>query len=99
MGALLSLVSRANRTLRPSVDAQACLRDAQGASCQACAAACPEHIDPHSNLGDRDLAECVRCGNCKTACPVQAITFPLIEGAAFQGAIASRGMGRCRPRG
>lgn len=81
ISALLSLISTANRTLRPTADRATCLRDTHGQACQACAAACPEHIDPHSNLGDRPLSECIRCGACKVSCPVAAITFPLIDSA------------------
>lgn len=79
MGTLLSLLSALNKTARPSVDASLCLRDKDGAACKACAAACPESIDPHSNLGDRPLTECIKCGNCKLTCPVGAIRFPWIE--------------------
>lgn len=74
VGALLSLLSRGNRTLKPHVDASMCARHA-GSSCAACAQACPEHIDPCADLGDRSLAECTRCGACVNTCPAKALSF------------------------
>ncbi|WP_461546473.1 4Fe-4S binding protein [Senegalimassilia anaerobia] len=74
VGALLSLFSRGNRTFKPHVDASMCARHA-GSSCAACAQACPEHIDPCADLGDRSLAECTRCGACVNTCPAKALSF------------------------
>lgn len=79
VGALLSLVGKLNRTFRPSADASKCLRTTEGASCGACAAACPEMIDPHSDLGVRAVSDCTRCGKCSDACPAGAIAFPLLD--------------------
>ncbi|MBB3170658.1 4Fe-4S binding protein [Parvibacter caecicola] len=76
LGALMSLVSKANKTLRPQVDIETCLHS-KGSSCKACISACPERIDPINNLGDRSLNECIRCKSCSDVCPVGAITFPL----------------------
>lgn len=74
VGALLSLLSRGNRTFKPHADASMCARHA-GSSCAACAQACPEHIDPCADLGDRSLAECTRCGACVNTCPAKALSF------------------------
>ena len=74
VGALLSLLSRGNRTFKPHVDASMCARHA-GSSCAACAQACPEHIDPCADLGDRSRAECTRCGACVNTCPAKALSF------------------------
>lgn len=74
VGALLSLLSRGNRTFKPHVDASMCARHA-GSSCAACAQACPEHIDPCADLGDRSLAECTWCGACVNTCPAKALSF------------------------
>lgn len=74
VGALLSLLSRGNRTFKPHVDASMCARHA-GSSCAAYAQACPEHIDPCADLGDRSLAECTRCGACVNTCPAKALSF------------------------
>ncbi|WP_302961366.1 4Fe-4S binding protein [uncultured Adlercreutzia sp.] len=78
VGALLSLISRANRTLRPQIDTAKCLRSHKGDTCGVCAVSCPEHIDPHSDKGLVALHECTRCGACAEACPEGAISFPLM---------------------
>ena len=77
VGALLSLISRANKTFRPTVDTGKCLRCTSGDTCGACAAACPEQIDPQANLGAAPVFECTKCGKCADACPASAISFPL----------------------
>lgn len=78
IGAFLSLVSHANRTFRPKADAGKCLRTTEGNPCGVCATVCPEHIDPQSDLGERGLNECTRCGKCADACPASALSFPLL---------------------
>jgi ferredoxin-type protein NapH len=70
VSALLSLVSRANRTLRPRVNAERCLRE-RGKDCRVCVSVCPEQVDPHSLR----IPECTKCGKCLEACPEKAITF------------------------
>lgn len=77
MGALLSLISTLNRRFRPTVDRDICLRDTGQAGCRACAAACPEHIDPYADRGDRPMTECVKCRRCADSCPVHALALPL----------------------
>lgn len=74
ISALMSLVANFNRATRPKADPAICLRK-DGTPCTACAAVCPEFIDPAGDLGDRALAECTRCGQCAQACPVDAIRF------------------------
>lgn len=93
LGALLSLIAGLNRTFRPTVDEDACLRS-DGAACAACSAACPEHIDPYADLGERSLTDCTKCKNCANACPVGAITFPLVGGPGkARASVESKGMG------
>ena len=75
VGALLSLIASLNRTLRPRVDKEKCLRYTQGQACSACSSSCPELVDPHSDLGMRSMIECTRCGKCAEACPQDAISF------------------------
>lgn len=70
VSALLSLVSNANRTFKPTVNAAACLRT-QGIDCHVCVEACPEQLDPHT----RAIPECSKCGACVESCPAQAITI------------------------
>lgn len=71
ISALLSLVSRANRTLRPHVG-EACVR-AHGKDCRACVQVCPEQLDPHT----KRIPECSKCNACAEACPAQAISLKL----------------------
>ena len=72
VSALVSLISGLNRTLRPRVRADACLRSS-GVDCRACVEACPEQVDPHS----KRIPECSKCGACVEACPAQAIHMTL----------------------
>lgn len=75
IGALLSLISRANRTLRPNSDASVCLKESKGQKCDACAKACPEGIDLHDLVRSQPMHECTKCRKCADACPVHAISF------------------------
>lgn len=74
VSALLSLISSANRTFRPSVDPEACLRS-RGIDCTVCVDACPEQLDPHS----MSIPECSKCRECADLCPAKAISFPLVR--------------------
>jgi ferredoxin-type protein NapH len=78
MSALLSLVSTFNKTFKPQVDADKCLRSNLDEACAVCSSVCPERIDPHSDLGLRPTTECTRCNRCAQACPQGAISFPLL---------------------
>ena len=73
VGALVSLVAGANRTLRPHVRHKACLRTS-GIDCRACVEACPEQVDPHSAR----IPECSKCGACVEACPAGALSIRLL---------------------
>lgn len=79
ISALLSLVSRFNKTFRPAVDEKKCLRHTSCDSCGVCAISCPEHIDPHSDKGLVAISECTRCGACAEACPTGALGFPFLS--------------------
>ncbi len=82
LGALISLVSGANRTLRPHVDNASCLFSSKGTHCFACSKACPEHIDVRRpELSEGALANCTKCRECADACPAHAITFPALPKA------------------
>ena len=74
ISALVSLLSNLNDTLRPRVQADACLRS-RGVDCHACVDACPEQLDPHS----RRIPECSKCGKCVEACPAKAIGIKLLK--------------------
>lgn len=82
LGAFISLVSGANRTLRPHVDNASCLYSSKGTHCFACSKACPEHIDVRRpELSAAALANCTKCRECTDACPARAITFPVLPKA------------------
>ena len=79
LGALLSLFSGPNKTFRPQVNADTCLRQSQGIACNLCEKACPEGINLHDiAAGETTLNDCSKCRACADACPEQSITFPLI---------------------
>lgn len=79
LSALMSLIATANRTFKPRVSKEACLRE-QGIDCHACVDACPELLDPHT----RSIPECTKCGACVEACPAHAIKIGTGVGSAFQ---------------
>ena len=73
----MSLIARGNKTFRATLDDKACLR-LQGVACGKCADACPEGIDLHDGALSTPRHECIKCCECRFACPVQAITFPFL---------------------
>ena len=79
LGALMSLVGKANKTLVPKADTSKCLETAKGASCGACVRACPENIDlRYPELSEAALSECTKCRLCVEACPTHAISMPFM---------------------
>lgn len=70
ISALIGLISAGNKTLKPKVDETKCLCS-KGVDCHACVEACPEQLDPHSNM----IPECSKCGACIEACPAHAISI------------------------
>ena len=79
LGALLSLVSGANRMFRPTIDDDKCIHITEGVDCFACSKACPEHIDIRRPLlSEAPMSNCSKCRECAGACPGSAISFPLV---------------------
>ena len=82
LGALISLVSGANRTMRPHVDDARCLFSSKGIGCFACSKACPEHLDVRRpQLSEGAAGDCSKCRECADACPAKAISFPVLPKA------------------
>lgn len=78
LSALMSLVGRFNRTLRPKVDAAKCIETESGRACGCCGQVCEVGIDPrHPELG-ASWSECTRCGSCIEACPGDAIKLAAV---------------------
>ncbi len=77
LGALIGLIARGNKTLRATLDAEACL-ESHGKTCGKCVEVCPEGIDLHEGALTTRPSECLKCGECRFACPMQAISFPFL---------------------
>lgn len=78
LGALMSLVSKANRTLQPVISKDVCYESTRDAHCGKCAEACPEGIDLRDIANGAPISECTRCRSCIEACPSGAISMPLL---------------------
>lgn len=79
LGAVMSLISGANKTFRPTIDDAACQYTSKGVKCLACAKACPEGIDiRRPSLSETSLNNCTKCHECTHACPTKAISFPFL---------------------
>jgi ferredoxin-type protein NapH len=88
LGAIMSLISGANKTFRPSIDNTKCLETSQGLECHRCEKACPEHIDIRTlELSEVSLNNCTKCRECAEHCPSKAITFPFLPKSAAQAAV------------
>ena len=87
LGAVMSLISGANKTLRPTIDNGKCLQTAKGANCLMCAKVCPQRINIRKpEASDVSLNNCTKCRECAEHCPAKAISFPFLpkkEGAAI----------------
>ena len=78
ISALMSLVGKANRTFVPAIDNAKCRESAQGTSCEACAAVCPQGINVRHPEAGMSFSECTKCRACVEACPTRAITMPFL---------------------
>lgn len=78
ISALLSLIAKANRTFRPSVNQNTCIESSHNGRCEECAAACPEGINPRNPEAGASWSECTKCRACVEACPTQSLTMPFL---------------------
>ncbi|SDE96741.1 4Fe-4S binding protein [Sporomusa acidovorans] len=76
VGALLSLFSRFNRSLVPTVERSFCLEESRNTKCQRCRSVCSFDVDLKNGRGTGDISDCTKCRECADNCPVQAIRFP-----------------------
>ena len=85
----MSLIAKANKTFKPTIDDAKCLETAKGAKCGRCGRACEEGIDPrHPQLSEAAWSECTKCRSCVDACPTHAITMPFLAKAGKNVSIA-----------
>lgn len=83
LGALMSLISKGNKTFVPKVNDRACLETSKGTSCGVCAAVCPEGINPrYPEISETAMCECTKCRACVESCPGHAISMPLLAKSA-----------------
>ena len=77
VSALMSLVSKGNRTFVPAVDQSKCLEN-KGAECGVCRKVCEVKIDPRHPERGSDFSECIKCRKCVEACPGKALSMPFV---------------------
>lgn len=77
LSALMSLVGKLNRTLRPTVNTTHCIED-NGRHCGRCSQVCEVGIDPRHPERGANWEECTKCRACVEACPGKAISMPLL---------------------
>lgn len=78
ISALMSLIGKANRTFVPQVNDAKCRETVEGASCEVCAAVCPQGINVRHPEAGMSFSECTKCRACVEACPTQAIKMPFL---------------------
>lgn len=78
LGALLGLIAKANRTLRPTIDANVCMEKSKGVPCGRCTRACEQGINLRNPALGAAKGECTRCLACVQVCPTRAIKVPVL---------------------
>ena len=78
LGALMSLIGKANKTFVPTVDASKCLEADGSSKCGNCAKVCEVGIDVRKQSAGIPLAECTKCRACVDVCPTNALTLPFL---------------------
>lgn len=83
LSALMSLVGKANRTLRPAIDDASCI-EVRGGECGRCGQVCEVGIDPRHPERGASWSECTKCRACLDACPGNAISMPFLPKASVR---------------
>lgn len=97
IGALMSLLSKFNRTFVPTIDTSKCIETTTGHTCGRCTSVCPEHINLRDlAASERGINECVKCRQCVDVCPKGAIKMPLVPKKKGTGA-GTAGPTACGP--
>lgn len=94
LSAFMSIIGKANRTFKPTIDDAKCIETSQGRACGVCGKVCEEEIDPrHPQISVAKMNECTRCRACVDACPADAISMPFLakQNAAQQQPPAQSG--------
>ncbi len=79
ISALMSLLSRFNKTLRPQVDTAKCVETKTGGACGRCSKVCAQGVDPRHPAWGVDMLECTKCHVCVEECPGHAISMPFFK--------------------
>lgn len=97
ISALISLFGRFSKTGMPQIDNSKCLETSKGVACSQCATVCKYDVNlRHPEYGELPVYDCARCMECVDACPAQAISVKLVNGASepFKVEVAANG---CEP--
>jgi ferredoxin-type protein NapH len=79
LSAITSLLSKATITMKLRIDDKKCLETSQNRKCSACAAVCPEQINPrHPEKSYSLMCECTKCYECVQVCPTKALKIPFL---------------------
>jgi ferredoxin-type protein NapH len=79
LSAITSLLSKTTITMKLRIDDKKCFETSQGRKCSACAAVCPERINPrHPEESYSLMCECTKCYACVEVCPTKALKIPFL---------------------
>ena len=91
VSALMSLISKANRTFEPTVDQSKCLENVKGVKCGVCSKVCDQGINPRHPERGNNFSECTKCHKCVEACPGHALSMPFLPKSQAESLPAESG--------